>query len=64
MTDDMEKLDLPESANKDEEEKKESPQTVEQAFLKAINKGGQIFELDNLEITTLKNIPQFPDTTE
>lgn len=37
---------------------------MEQTFLAAVNKGGVVFDLDNLGITTLKSLPQFPDTTE
>lgn len=56
MTDDCEKLDLPEQPNQ-EEEKKEAPKTMEQKFLQAVNQGGVVFDLDNCGITTLKSLP-------
>ena len=64
MTEEIEKVDLPEPENQEEEEKKDDPPSMEQTFLNAVNKGGVVFELDNLGITSLKNLPQFPDTTE
>ena len=37
---------------------------MEQKFLETVNNGGVNFDLDNCGITSLKNLPQFPDTTE
>ena len=37
---------------------------MEQTFLNAVNNGGVVFELDNLGISSLNSLPQFPDTTE
>ena len=62
MAEDFEKRDLPEP---EEEKKEEAPaKTVEAAFLEAMNKGGKVFDLDNLGIATLRNLHQFPETTE
>ena len=72
MTDEIDKLDLPEvekEEEKKEEEKKEEESKgqshdVERAFLESINKGAKVFDLDNLKVASLKNLPQFPDSTE
>ena len=56
ICEDIDKQDLPEQEGQPEEEEKkaEPAQTVEKAFLDAINKGGLIFELDNLGIRSLR----------
>ena len=59
MVDDIEKQDLPEQAS--EEKKEDAAPTVEQAFLKAMESGGTEFDLDNLGLTTLMNLPEFPE---
>mmetsp|Transcript_21734 Transcript_21734/g.26792 ORF Transcript_21734/g.26792 Transcript_21734/m.26792 type:complete len:142 (+) Transcript_21734:279-704(+) len=67
MVDEMEKLDLPaqeEEEKKGDEEHTGGAQSVEHAFLECCNKGAEIFELDNLDIRSLKSLPHFPDTTE
>ena len=63
MADDCEKQELPQ-ASEQEESKGETPQTVEKAFEDAMAKGGKVFDLDNLEIDSIKKLPAFPDTTE
>lgn len=57
MVEDLEKRELPEQEEDKEEEKKENEtaKSVDAAFLDAINKGGKVFDLDNMEIKTLKN---------
>ena len=37
---------------------------MENKFLAAVNAGGVVFDLDNLDISSLRSLPQFPDTTE
>lgn len=70
LTDDMERLDLPEEESaapeeeKKDEEAKSEPKDFEKTFLDALNKGGVVFDLDKLGITTLKNLPKFPDQCE
>lgn len=64
MVEDIEKRELPEQEEPEEEKKAETTRSVETAFLDAINKGGKVFDLDNLKITTLKNMHQFPETAE
>ncbi len=68
MTDEMEKQELPEAEAEEEkkegEVKAEDAQKVEKAFLEALNKGGQVFDLDEMGITTIKSLPKFPDQCE
>ena len=37
---------------------------MEQKFLETVNNGGVNFDLDNCGITSLRSLPQFPETTE
>lgn len=37
---------------------------MEQTFLAAVNNGGVVFDLDHLEIDSLKVLPAFPETVE
>ena len=57
MQDNSDKQELPQS-----EEKKEK--SVEQVFEESVAKGGKVFDLDEMGITSLAKIPQFPDTAE
>ena len=61
MLDEVEKQDLPEQEQEEEKKGAEPARTpagsMENKFLAAVNAGGVVFDLDNLDISSLRNLP-------